>query len=106
MLSMDIFFFISCMGDVHVYSFYCRINKLTESGLIEKWTNDWIPRNNSCMTGPVTEAKTISLHDMVGPALVLALGLFGSLLCLLVEIVYVRLILRYKHSRTRLNEQI
>ena len=66
-----------------------RINKIRESGLLEKWIQDWTPNNTHCKgLGPVTQTKVATVTDFQGALFLLGMGLGVGILLLLAEICY------------------
>jgi hypothetical protein len=61
-----------------------RIQHLLEAGLVEYWKKQAFPQLQ-CQRGAYAEARSISLGDIVGAFLLLAIGIIAALCVTLVE---------------------
>ena len=71
------------MHDVS-YFVHFRIQHLIEAGFVEYWKELWFPSLH-CQRGAHVEAKTISLKDIAGVFLLLAIGIIIAFAVLMVE---------------------
>lgn len=83
---------------------FFRINKIKESGILSKWTQDWIPEKNSnCRANnAVTEKKIATVLEFQGALYLLGLGVMSSVVTLVAEVVYYRLKMAVKQKRRKL----
>ena len=78
-------------GAPYLKLFSERINKIRETGLLDKWTQKWTPLNLQCQNlGPVTKAKIAGLKDFQGGFYVLLVGIVSGVFALMSECILCR----------------
>ena len=78
-------------GAPYLKLFSERINKIRETGLLDKWIQKWTPLNLQCQNlAPVTKAKIAGLKDFQGGFYVLLVGIVSGVFALMSECILCR----------------
>ena len=78
-------------GAPYLKLFSKRINKIRETGLLDKWIQKWTPLNLQCQNlAPVTKAKIAGLKDFQGGFYVLLAGIISGVFALMSECILFR----------------
>lgn len=99
--ALEIFF--HNLVTIAVTAYYFRINKIRESGILNKWIQDWTPDGSSNCKGinPVTDTKVATVMEFQGALYLLALGVMSSIVILVAEVVFFRINMAVKQMRQK-----
>ena len=88
------------LNSMAILHLFYRIMRLVEGGLVKRWKRE-IFSTSKCDTKEIyVDSKTITINDMAGNFILLAIGLCSAFLMLLLEVLLVRYYQQSQHPGT------